>query len=472
MTDKDAFEKLVEKLGLKRASELSRLGKKEEAHPSHENIPIPTSPSETTNITETSSLIQKLRERLGIFTEPSIPKTSRPTSSGSSFLEGGTLIGSEASQCLYFSEIYSHPYSYGKVILADALHFSAHEARITSAGVEIPEFSAEKALFIDTETTSCFGGTGTVAFLVGIGYFTGTDFYVEQFFMRDYDDEPALLEALDERIQRASLFIGYNSKCFDLPLLRNRYRMNRLPFHGEELSHFDLMHVARRFWNRRLSDCSLNTVERFILGVKRYGDIPGAVIPRLWLNYIETGNAEAIPRILEHNRRDILALAGLMAWIALRIQVPKGLGFEELTDRFSLLRLQMKCAHYSDAIETAEELLQQSDYLPLRAECWKMLSEAYRKLQLWDEREKTLILWANEDTTAVFPRIELAKWYEHQLKQIEPALYWTEQALEIEPYNPLIMKRKERLLRKLQTMSSPPDTDISIPDLNYKEEIE
>ncbi|MGC8738768.1 MAG: ribonuclease H-like domain-containing protein [Candidatus Hydrogenedens sp.] len=447
-----SLNKLAEKLGLIKASQLHTTEEISERRNPNSSNPSPSSNSspELSKIQGTSSLLQRLRERLGITSVTSYPTEKHPARTYKKSI-GGTLIDCKTSQCLYFSEIYPHPYTYGEVLLSDALHFSVHEAKISSAGNEIAEFNPEKALFIDTETTSCFGGTGTVAFLVGIGYFVGKDFHLEQFFMRDYDDEPALLTALDKRIQNASLFIGYNSKCFDLPLLRNRYRMNRLPFHGETLSHFDLMHVARRFWNRRLSDCSLNTVERFILNIRRQGDVPSSLIPRLWLNYINTGQSHGIPRILEHNQKDILSLAGLMAWIAQRVQIPKGQGFEEIMDRCALIRLQMKCGHYSDVIETAEDLLQQTDYPPIRTECLKILSEVYRKLQKTEEREQTLILWAKEEKESVFPRIELAKFYEHHQKQWDHALYWTEQALEIEPKNTQIIKRRERLLRKMNS---------------------
>lgn len=461
MNKDTSLDKLVEKLGLIKASQLPNAEVVSEEKKQHSTTPTPSSDtfSESPKVLESSSLLQKLRERLGITSDIFSSTSKKHLSHTRNKSIGGTLIGNETSQCLYFSAIYPHPYTYGEVVLSDALQFSIHTAKISSAGNEIAEFNPEKALFIDTETTSCFGGTGTVAFLVGIGYFVGKDFHLEQFFMRDYDDEPALLTALDERIQNASLFIGYNSKCFDLPLLKNRYRMNRLPFHGETLFHFDLMHVARRFWNRRLSDCSLNTVERFILNIRRQGDVPGALIPRLWLNYINTGQSHRIPGILEHNQKDILSLAGLMAWIAQRVQIPKGQGFKEILDRCALIKLQMKCGHYSDVIETAEDLLQQTDYSAIRTECWKILSEAYRKLNKTEEWEQTLILWAKEEKEMIFPRIELAKLYEHQQKQWEQALYWTEQALEIEPYNTQIIKRKERLLRKI---SSP--QNLEYPD--------
>ena len=41
------------------------------------------------------------------------------------------------------------------------------------------------------------GGTGTYAFLVGVGFVDGDAFEVRQYFMRDLDEEPALLAALE-----------------------------------------------------------------------------------------------------------------------------------------------------------------------------------------------------------------------------------------------------------------------------------
>ena len=53
-------------------------------------------------------------------------------------------------------------------------------------------------MFLDTETTGLAGGTGTAAFLVGIGYVEGERFVVRQYFMRDYHEEAALLRGLAE----------------------------------------------------------------------------------------------------------------------------------------------------------------------------------------------------------------------------------------------------------------------------------
>jgi uncharacterized protein YprB with RNaseH-like and TPR domain len=43
--------------------------------------------------------------------------------------------------------------------------------------------------FLDTETTGLAGGSGTYAFLIGVGWIGEDGFRVRQFFMRDYDEE-------------------------------------------------------------------------------------------------------------------------------------------------------------------------------------------------------------------------------------------------------------------------------------------
>ncbi|MBV8514557.1 MAG: ribonuclease H-like domain-containing protein, partial [Acidobacteria bacterium] len=46
-----------------------------------------------------------------------------------------------------------------------------------------------KWLFLDTETTGLVGGTGTYAFLIGLGWWDSGGLQVEQLFMRDFHEE-------------------------------------------------------------------------------------------------------------------------------------------------------------------------------------------------------------------------------------------------------------------------------------------
>ena len=133
--------------------------------------------------------------------------------------------------------------------------------------------------FLDTETTGLAGGTGTCAFLVGVGRITPEGFRVRQFFMRDYGEEASSLDALTRHLEQFRVLITYNGRTFDQPLLETRYRMNRARPPFGRLEHVDLLHGARKLWKLRFDSCRLVELESRILGVERHGDAPGALIP-------------------------------------------------------------------------------------------------------------------------------------------------------------------------------------------------
>ncbi len=135
------------------------------------------------------------------------------------------------------------------------------------------------ALYLDTETTGLQGGTGTVAFLVGLGYWVGEGgLVVEQLLIRALGEEAPMLEHVAERIARASLLVTFNGKSFDLPLLRTRFALARIPM-PDPPPHLDLLHVARRVHRARAREgrpfeCRLTSLERTVLGFERFYDTP------------------------------------------------------------------------------------------------------------------------------------------------------------------------------------------------------
>ena len=152
-------------------------------------------------------------------------------------------------------------------------------------------------LFLDTETTGLSGGTGTYVFLVCLGWFEESEFVVEQYFMEDYDREPGLMEAVADRIRQFRAFVTYNGKNFDVPLLRTRFLFNRQrnPLDQPDL---DLLYPARRIWKGRLESCSLGTIEERIFELDRTSDVPGALIPQIYLDYIEGIRRERIVPVI------------------------------------------------------------------------------------------------------------------------------------------------------------------------------
>ena len=124
-------------------------------------------------------------------------------------------------------------------------------------------------LFLDTETTGLAGGTGTYAFLVGLGWWEEDGFVVEQFFMRNHGEEPSLLLDILDRLNQRRVLVTFNGKSFDWPLLQTRFQMTRIGAVPEPLAHLDLLHPARQIWRLRLQSVALTQLERHILHFDR-----------------------------------------------------------------------------------------------------------------------------------------------------------------------------------------------------------
>ena len=137
------------------------------------------------------------------------------------------------------------------------------------------DWDITRAAFVDTETTGLMGGTGTVAFLIGLGYVADGRFTVEQFFMQDYDVEQEMLSRLCRRLDDFDYLVTFNGKCFDGPLIASRAVLNRVRQPLDDMEQVDLLHAARRIYKKRLKHCDLQTLEREVLGHTRQGDVDG-----------------------------------------------------------------------------------------------------------------------------------------------------------------------------------------------------
>jgi uncharacterized protein len=186
-------------------------------------------------------------------------------------------------------------------------------------------------LFFDLETTGLSGGAGTLAFLVGCGYFEDDGFHTLQFFLSGYEAERELLGHLADLTARFNGLVTFNGRTFDVPLIETRYLFHRLESPFASLPHFDMLQPARRLWRRRggatrahrqrwsggsagdAASCSLGALEEAILGVQRFDDVPGFEIPGRYFNYLRTGDLEPLQAVFEHNRLDLLSLAALTA---------------------------------------------------------------------------------------------------------------------------------------------------------------
>jgi hypothetical protein len=169
-------------------------------------------------------------------------------------------------------------------------------------------------LCLDTETTGLATAAGTLAFLVGLGWWEGSRFRQVQLLLPDHADEPALLAELAARIPRDGWLVTYNGRGFDWPLLVARFRMAgwNPPLH---LGHLDLLPMVRRVFRHRMTDARLASVESELLGLRRHGDIPGWEIPGRYLDYLRFGEPGPLVDVVRHNDEDVRSLGRLLVHV-------------------------------------------------------------------------------------------------------------------------------------------------------------
>ncbi len=164
---------------------------------------------------------------------------------------------------------------------------------------------------LDTETTGLATAAGTVAFLIGLGWWEGDRFRQVQLLLPDHGDEPGLLATLASLIPRDAWLVTYNGRGFDWPLLVTRYRMNRRAA-PEHAGHLDLLPVVRRLFRHRLVDARLGSAETGLLGLQRHGDVDGWEIPGRYLGFLRGGPVLPLVDVVRHNDQDVRSLARLL----------------------------------------------------------------------------------------------------------------------------------------------------------------
>ena len=281
----------------------------------------------------------------------------------------------------------------------------------------------EDVLFLDTETTGLSGGVGTVAFQIGLGYFTRVGFVVEQFLMHDYPQESEMLRQLSARMKRFSILCTFNGKSFDVPLLRSRMVMNRMKDDSIPAVHADVLYPARRLWKLRLRQCTLGHMENQLLGVERVDDLPGAMVPQAYFQYLKDRNFGPMEKVLEHNRQDIVSLAQLYFELCRLMAKP-----EEIAQEEDLLSLARMCERTGDT-SRANKCYRMCAKGDTRAEAFRALSINAKRQGQTDTAVKLCKAMLSRGDDPIYAYEALAKLYEHQLRQPEQALHYTRQAL-------------------------------------------
>jgi uncharacterized protein YprB with RNaseH-like and TPR domain len=293
------------------------------------------------------------------------------------------------------------------------------------------------ALYLDTETTGITRGAGTLAFLVGLGWW-GSDgsFVLEQLLVRQPGQEAPMLNRVRERIEQASLVVTFNGKSFDVPLLRSRFVMARLPA-MKEPPHLDLLHVARRVHKARLfNGCRLMALESAVLGFERVDDVASADIAALYLHFLRTGDARGLLGVVEHNAWDVIAMAALVGLYGQpdhdALAADDLVGVARTLCRAGAKEWAASCA------DAAVQRGRSAGSIRVRADIAKARGDRLRALADYETLARQ-----SDDACA---HLELAKLYEHWVKAPDDALAWASRGTGESPE--ASARRLDRLARK------------------------
>jgi uncharacterized protein len=251
---------------------------------------------------------------------------------------------------------------------------------------------------------------------------------VRQYFLRDFDDEPAMLHLLAELLAGKAGLITFNGRSFDIPLLDTRYLLNRTFTDLRDQPHIDLLPPSRRLWRPRLGSCALGSLEQSLLGLRRtQEDVPGWLIPSLYTNYLRTGDARELRRVFYHNQLDMVSMVTLAARVIRQFAQPDA--SDHPIDLYALGKWQADLGLLAESEQSLRWAVQGDLSLALYHQA---LFELGGLLKRNGRRAEAIPCWQQIAATTyddVAAHVELAMHYEWQEGDVATAVRWTEQAL-------------------------------------------
>jgi uncharacterized protein YprB with RNaseH-like and TPR domain len=363
---------------------------------------------------------------------------------------GGEICTETSGTFLKIISDFGPTYSHGRKTLYEISTLLDLRYRHFTYDNNDTQINPDRLLFIDTETTG-LGGSGTVPFLIGCGQINDDGFQVRQYFLPDYPDEAAMLEAVREEIKDDTIIVSYNGKAFDMPIIQDRMIINRVERNLCYADHIDLLHSARRLYRRRLRSCTLSNIERQILDFFRIDDIPGELVPAIYFDWLTSYETDYLAGVIEHNTNDIVSLYFLIHHINAVHSKPLD-NIDDPDDLLSLAKIYERRKEHqniADLLDKYGNLIsnhKRYDLVYLQSMAYKRTGDFDRAIKLWEEISRS------EGPLAFLSMIELAKYYEHRVKDYPRALVMAEKANLIGDtrlfYRRDIRKRINRLQRK------------------------
>ena len=394
-----------------------------------------------------SDISEKL-QKLGFKKAASLPSNKPRLNKSLAELLGAREFSSQFGDVLFFEDLYAYGSYHGDVLISPENNIQELNKL---AKLNTVETGVRKHLFIDTETTGLSGGTGTIPFLIGFGYFDQSGFRIGQLILENPINEPAQLIEFSKIVNNYENTITFNGKSFDLPLIHTRFALNKIPDPLVHFSHIDLLHLSRKIWKSRLADRSLKELEKHILHYLRSSEeVPGWMIPQIYFDFLRSGDGALLKNVSYHNAIDIVSMAALYLKINLMLNDTVDRQNIDFLDLFAIGQMYEQINENDKALNIyntcfASKKFHDND---LRNLCTHM-ALIYKKNEKWNEA--TFYWKICAELGDMESCVSLAKYHEHILKNNRDALEWVNKAELILLTHPLPAFRKKRLRCELNS---------------------
>lgn len=334
---------------------------------------------------------------------------------------GGRWFDSPEGPGYVIESRYDAGHAHGSVVLHRALSLDMARLAPQARDERLATCPPTGLVFVDTETTG-LGGAGAMVFLAGVARFQGATLHLRQYLLPSPAFERGLLGGLAGELATASALVSYNGKSFDLPMLEARYILSRARPTFRQLPHLDLLHPNRRLYKGALESHRLPAIERELLGFEREDDCPSHEVPERYFRFARTSDPTHILPVLRHNAWDILSLVALAAHL--------GAACDGEQFPFQATRAAGYAGDLESVVRYAEAALASG---PGRASRLETIERAARACRGLGRDQEAAGWWrraiAEPRARRLTPYIELAKLYEHRLRDPAAALATVDEAI-------------------------------------------
>jgi uncharacterized protein YprB with RNaseH-like and TPR domain len=151
--------------------------------------------------------------------------------------------------------------------------------------------------YIDIETTGLMYGASEIT-VVGIYLCHGNETDFVQFVGRDIT-----ANAILETLEGVEIIYTYNGSRFDLPFIRSQFGIDLASL----FRHRDLMYDC---WSKNLHG-GLKGVEKQVGIARNLPDMNGREAIKLWWQYVDSFDLDALNMLCEYNKEDVVNLKTL-----------------------------------------------------------------------------------------------------------------------------------------------------------------